>query len=58
MKVVLAQLNYHIGHFEANASKMIESINSAKASGAELIVFSDLLITPTAKPATNTKHFL
>lgn len=44
MKIVLAQLNYHIGNFESNADKIISSINKAKAEGAELVVFSELAI--------------
>ena len=44
MKIVLAQLNYHIGNFKANADKMIESINEAKSNGADLVVFSELAV--------------
>ncbi len=44
MKIVLAQLNYHIGNFESNAYKIISSINKAKSDGAELVVFSELAI--------------
>lgn len=44
MKLFLAQQNYHIGNFEANTAKIIASIESAKAAGAELIVFSELSI--------------
>lgn len=44
MKIVLAQLNYHIGNFEANTDKMINNINEAKANGADLIVFSELAV--------------
>jgi NAD+ synthase (glutamine-hydrolysing) len=44
MKIVLAQLNYHIGNFESNQSKIIESIHKAKAQGADLVVFSELSI--------------
>lgn len=44
MKIALAQLNYHIGNFEANTAKIIEAINQAKAKGTDLIVFSELCI--------------
>ncbi len=44
MKIALAQLNYHIGNFEANTAKIIDAINQAKAKGTDLIVFSELCI--------------
>ena len=44
MKIVLAQLNYHIGNFSANADKMIKSIEEAKANKADLVVFSELAV--------------
>ncbi len=44
MKIVLAQLNYHIGNFEANSDKIIEAINKAKSEQADLVVFSELAI--------------
>ncbi|WP_430816658.1 NAD+ synthase [Carboxylicivirga sp. RSCT41] len=44
MKIVLAQLNYHIGNFEANADKMINSIEAAKKEAADLVVFSELSV--------------
>ena len=44
MKIVLAQLNYHIGNFELNSNKIIEAINKAKSKQADLIVFSELAI--------------
>ncbi|MBR8536208.1 NAD+ synthase [Carboxylicivirga sediminis] len=44
MKIVLAQLNYHIGNFELNADKMIKSIEQAKEDGADLVVFSELAV--------------
>jgi NAD+ synthase (glutamine-hydrolysing) len=45
MKVVIAQLNYTIGDFEGNSEKIISRINSAKSSGADLVVFSELSVT-------------
>lgn len=44
MKIILAQQNYHIGNFEQNTAKIIESVHAAKAQGADLVVFSELCI--------------
>ena len=44
MKIALAQLNYHIGNFESNTSKIIASIQQAKQNGADLVVFSELCV--------------
>jgi NAD+ synthase (glutamine-hydrolysing) len=44
LKIALAQLNYHIGNFESNTAKIIEAIESAKRSGADLIVFAELAV--------------
>jgi len=44
MKIALAQLNYHIGNFEANTEKIIAHIKNAKDSGADLVVFAELAI--------------
>ncbi len=45
MKIALAQLNYHIGNFENNVSKIKAAIRKAKAEGAELVVFAELAVT-------------
>jgi NAD+ synthase (glutamine-hydrolysing) len=45
MKIAIAQLNYHIGNFELNTSKIIESIDRSKAGGADLVVFTELSVT-------------
>jgi NAD+ synthase (glutamine-hydrolysing) len=45
MKIALAQLNYHIGNFEQNTSKIIDNLNRAKAGGADLVIFSELSVT-------------
>jgi NAD+ synthase (glutamine-hydrolysing) len=42
MKISIAQLNYHIGNFEGNTSKMISAINEAKQAGSDLVCFSEL----------------
>jgi len=44
MKIALAQQNYHIGNFEENTRKILESIRHAKQAGADLVVFSELSI--------------
>ena len=45
MKIAIAQLNYHIGNFALNTSKIIDCIVKSKASGADLVVFSELSVT-------------
>jgi NAD+ synthase (glutamine-hydrolysing) len=45
MKIAIAQLNYHIGNFAENTSKIIEYIGKSKAEGAELVVFTELSVT-------------
>lgn len=44
MKIALAQLNYHIGNFEGNLSKMLAAVGSAKNQGADLICFGELAV--------------
>lgn len=44
MKIFIAQQNYHIGHFEYNTNKIIEAIETAKAAGGELILFSEMSV--------------
>ncbi|MDY0905864.1 NAD+ synthase [Pedobacter sp. CFBP9032] len=44
MKIALAQLNYHIGNFEANTKKIIDHIELARGKGADLVVFAELAI--------------
>ena len=44
MKIFLAQQNYHIGNFEANAKKIIDAINRAEIAGANLVLFSELCV--------------
>jgi len=45
MKIAIAQLNYHIGNFELNSSKIIDCIQQSKNDGADLVVFSELSVT-------------
>ena len=44
MKIFLAQQNYHIGNFESNTKKIIDTIRLAKEQGGHLVVFSELCI--------------
>ena len=45
MKIALAQLNYHIGNFESNTAKIIDTLNTARSNGADLVVFAELCIS-------------
>ena len=42
MKIALAQLNFHIGNFEGNLSRMLQAVETAKTQGADLVCFSEL----------------
>ncbi|MBK8425391.1 MAG: NAD+ synthase [Lewinellaceae bacterium] len=44
MRVALAQIDYHIGNFEGNLSKMLAAVESAKEQGADLICFGELAV--------------
>ena len=44
MKIALAQLNYHIGNFEGNLSKMLAAVEAAKSQGADLVCFAELAV--------------
>lgn len=44
MKIALAQLNYHIGNFEANTQKIVHAIDQARQQGADLVVFAELSV--------------
>ncbi len=44
MKVTLAQVNVHVGNFEANLLKFSEAIAKAKQEHSELIIFPELAI--------------
>ena len=44
MKIALAQINYHIGNFEGNLSKMLTAVETAKKRGADLICFGELAV--------------
>lgn len=44
MKIALSQLNYHIGNFEGNLTKMLAAVAAAKSQGADLICFGELAV--------------
>lgn len=45
MKISLAQINYHIGNFESNTTKIVAAIEQAKTEGADLVVFAELAVS-------------
>ncbi len=44
MKIALAQINFKVGDFKGNSSKIIEAIVRARLGGAALVVFSELSV--------------
>jgi NAD+ synthase (glutamine-hydrolysing) len=44
MRIALAQLNYHVGNFPENSSRIIAAIGKAKEQGADLVLFSELSV--------------
>ncbi len=44
MKIALAQLNFHVGNFNANAEKIIATIQKASKLQVDLVVFSELSV--------------
>ncbi len=42
MKIALAQLNFFVGDFVGNTSKMLAAVGEAKQQGADLVVFPEL----------------
>lgn len=44
MRIAIAQLNYHIGHFEGNLAKIKAAITSAIHEKADLICFGELAV--------------
>ena len=44
MKIALAQLDYHIGNFEGNLTKMLAAVEEARKKGADLICFGELAV--------------
>ena len=44
MRIALAQLNYIIGDFELNTGKIIQTIETCRQHGADLVVFAELSV--------------
>lgn len=44
MKIAVAQLNLHVGNFNANTEKIIQEIEKAKAQKVEVLLFPELAI--------------
>ncbi len=44
MKITIAQLNFHIGNFEGNLTKMLEAVEAAKAEHSDIIIFGELAV--------------
>jgi NAD+ synthase (glutamine-hydrolysing) len=44
MRIALAQINYHIGDFENNVSRIITTIKKAKRIPADVVVFAELAV--------------
>ena len=45
MKIAIAQLDYTIGDFDGNKSKIIRSVRQAKSEGAQVVVFAEQAIS-------------
>jgi len=45
MKIALAQLNYHIGNFESNISKIKNAVKEAREKDVDLVVFAELAVS-------------
>lgn len=44
MKIALAQINVHVGHFEHNVSRMLQALEESKRLGAALVIFPELSV--------------
>jgi len=45
IKIAIAQLNFTVGDFEGNLSKIIKASEEAATNGAEIVVFGELALT-------------
>ena len=45
MQIALAQINTHVGAIEANAERVFECANVARAQGADLVLFPELTLS-------------
>ena len=44
MRIAIAQLNYHIGHFQGNLDKMLKAVRQAEEANADLVCFGELAV--------------
>ena len=44
MKIALAQLNYLIGDFDGNVTKILDYIGKARSGGADIVLFGELAV--------------
>ncbi len=44
MKIALSQLNYHVGNFTGNTSRIIDEIKRASADKVDLLIFAELAV--------------
>jgi NAD+ synthase (glutamine-hydrolysing) len=45
VKIALAQINYHIGNFESNVTRIKQAISKARKKEADLVVFAELAVS-------------
>ncbi|MCX6235862.1 MAG: NAD+ synthase [Bacteroidetes bacterium] len=45
MKIALAQINYHIGNFDSNVTKIKQAIRKSREKNADLVVFAELAVS-------------
>ena len=55
MKIALAQLNFTVGDIKTNTDKIIAAIESAKLSGADIVVFAEFATSGTPAYGLLTK---
>jgi NAD+ synthase (glutamine-hydrolysing) len=59
MRIALSQLNFHIGNFESNTKKIIDSIRNARQLKADLIIFPELSVSGyPPRDFLNFDHFV
>ena len=55
MKIVLSQINTHVGNFELNTQKIIEAIENAKIKKADLVIFPELSVCVSSQRFTKSR---
>ncbi|HZK06906.1 MAG TPA: NAD+ synthase [Bacteroidales bacterium] len=45
MRIALAQIDYHVGDFSGNVSRILQAIDRARQNKADLIVFAELAVS-------------